>query len=119
MVSKTMANPCFMIFVSHFCHEARWTVSNKYSSIDAVDNHFGGMGGGHYTAFCRNQVDNQWYNYDDSRVSKADVSSIQVGHFSSFLVIYAADRKAESCRLLAILPEKNQPTHRRRIEDQG
>ncbi|OXG79192.1 ubiquitin carboxyl-terminal hydrolase 4/11/15 [Cryptococcus neoformans var. grubii Br795] len=43
----------------------------------AVDNHFGGMGGGHYTAFCRNQVDNQWYNYDDSRVSKADVSSVQ------------------------------------------
>ncbi|WWC72251.1 uncharacterized protein I206_106213 [Kwoniella pini CBS 10737] len=43
----------------------------------AVDNHFGGMGGGHYTAFCRNRVDDQWYNYDDSRVSKADVDSIQ------------------------------------------
>ncbi|WRT69987.1 uncharacterized protein IL334_006980 [Kwoniella shivajii] len=43
----------------------------------AVDNHFGGMGGGHYTAFCRNRVDGQWYNYDDSRVSKADVESVQ------------------------------------------
>ncbi|WVQ83635.1 hypothetical protein IAT38_005776 [Cryptococcus sp. DSM 104549] len=43
----------------------------------AVDNHFGGMGGGHYTAFCRNRVDGQWYNYDDSRVSKADASSVQ------------------------------------------
>ncbi|WWD19867.1 hypothetical protein CI109_104335 [Kwoniella shandongensis] len=43
----------------------------------AVDNHFGGMGGGHYTAFCRNKVDGQWYNYDDSRVSKADVSAVQ------------------------------------------
>ncbi|WVR09644.1 hypothetical protein IAU60_006717 [Kwoniella sp. DSM 27419] len=43
----------------------------------AVDNHFGGMGGGHYTAFCRNYVDNQWYNYDDSRVSKADAAAVQ------------------------------------------
>ncbi|KAK8853439.1 hypothetical protein IAR55_004145 [Kwoniella newhampshirensis] len=43
----------------------------------AVDNHFGGMGGGHYTAFCRNKIDGEWYNYDDSRVSKADVSAVQ------------------------------------------
>lgn len=70
-----------MIFVSYLSNKVRWTVSDEYSSVDAVDNHFGGMGGGHYTAFCRNQVDNQWYNYDDSRVSKADVSSVQASCF--------------------------------------
>ncbi|WVO17141.1 hypothetical protein L204_104832 [Cryptococcus depauperatus] len=43
----------------------------------AVDNHFGGLGGGHYTAFCRNRVDGCWYNYDDSRVSPADASQVQ------------------------------------------
>jgi ubiquitin carboxyl-terminal hydrolase 4/11/15 len=43
----------------------------------AVDNHFGGLGGGHYTAFCRNHVNDQWYNYDDSRVSKAGVDAVQ------------------------------------------
>ncbi|XP_051904170.1 ubiquitin carboxyl-terminal hydrolase 43 [Hippocampus zosterae] len=32
----------------------------------AVCNHHGGMHGGHYTAFCRNSVDAQWYSYDDS-----------------------------------------------------
>ncbi|KAK6269268.1 hypothetical protein J4Q44_G00394150 [Coregonus suidteri] len=32
----------------------------------AVCNHHGGMHGGHYTAFCRNSVDAQWYGYDDS-----------------------------------------------------
>uniref|UniRef100_A0A1A8GSF4 ubiquitinyl hydrolase 1 n=1 Tax=Nothobranchius korthausae TaxID=1143690 RepID=A0A1A8GSF4_9TELE len=32
----------------------------------AVCNHHGGMHGGHYTAFCRNSVDGQWYGYDDS-----------------------------------------------------
>lgn len=34
----------------------------------AVDNHFGGLGGGHYTAFAKNPDDGQWYNYDDSSV---------------------------------------------------
>lgn len=35
------------------------------------------MGGGHYTAFCKNKVDNQWYNYDDSRVSPATEKAVQ------------------------------------------
>uniref|UniRef100_A0A8C2PYM8 ubiquitinyl hydrolase 1 n=1 Tax=Cyprinus carpio TaxID=7962 RepID=A0A8C2PYM8_CYPCA len=34
----------------------------------AVCNHHGGMHGGHYTAYCRNSVDGQWYAYDDSSV---------------------------------------------------
>ncbi|XP_072339365.1 ubiquitin carboxyl-terminal hydrolase 43a [Scyliorhinus torazame] len=32
----------------------------------AVCNHHGSMQGGHYTAYCRNSVDGQWYDYDDS-----------------------------------------------------
>ncbi|KAM4594287.1 ubiquitin carboxyl-terminal hydrolase 43a [Fundulus diaphanus] len=34
----------------------------------AVCNHHGGLHGGHYTAYCRNSVDGQWYSYDDSSV---------------------------------------------------
>ncbi|KAJ8254263.1 hypothetical protein COCON_G00208750 [Conger conger] len=34
----------------------------------AVCNHHGGMHGGHYTAYCRNSIDGQWYSYDDSNV---------------------------------------------------
>jgi ubiquitin carboxyl-terminal hydrolase 4/11/15 len=30
----------------------------------AVDNHFGGLGGGHYTAFAKNFVNNVWYEYN-------------------------------------------------------
>ena len=33
----------------------------------AVSNHYGGMGGGHYTAYCKNG--DNWYEFDDSRVS--------------------------------------------------
>ncbi|ELW53071.1 Ubiquitin carboxyl-terminal hydrolase 43 [Tupaia chinensis] len=34
----------------------------------AVCNHHGSLQGGHYTAFCRNSLDGQWYSYDDSTV---------------------------------------------------
>ena len=30
----------------------------------AVDDHFGGLGGGHYTAWAKNFVDGKWYNYN-------------------------------------------------------
>ncbi len=34
----------------------------------AVSNHFGGLGGGHYTAYGKNILDGKWYNLDDSSV---------------------------------------------------
>ncbi|KAI5284316.1 CSN-associated deubiquitinating enzyme Ubp12, partial [Ascosphaera aggregata] len=37
--------------------------SQKYELI-AVDNHYGGLGGGHYTAYARNFVDGNWYDYN-------------------------------------------------------
>jgi len=39
-------------------------------NLFAVSNHFGGMGGGHYTAYCKNKDTGKWYNYDDSHVSE-------------------------------------------------
>lgn len=30
----------------------------------AVDNHYGGLGGGHYTAFAKNFFDGKWYEYN-------------------------------------------------------
>jgi ubiquitin carboxyl-terminal hydrolase 4/11/15 len=35
----------------------------------AVSNHSGGLGGGHYTAFAKNCIDEKWYHFNDSRVS--------------------------------------------------
>ena len=49
----------------------------NYSKYDlfAVSQHFGGMGGGHYTAVCKN-IDGEWYEYDDAccrKTSKEDI----------------------------------------------
>lgn len=38
----------------------------------AVSNHYGGMGGGHYTAYALHRNDNKWYQYDDRSVSEVD-----------------------------------------------
>jgi len=48
--------------------------NSKYD-LFAVSQHYGGMGGGHYTAVCKN-IDGKWYDYDDSNVSKASSSDI-------------------------------------------
>uniref|UniRef100_A0A3B3VN88 Ubiquitin carboxyl-terminal hydrolase n=1 Tax=Poecilia latipinna TaxID=48699 RepID=A0A3B3VN88_9TELE len=42
----------------------------------AVSNHYGGMGGGHYTAYGKNKMDGKWYYFDDSSVSSASEDQI-------------------------------------------
>ncbi|KAG0263362.1 CSN-associated deubiquitinating enzyme Ubp12 [Mortierella polycephala] len=52
-----------------------------------VSNHMGGLGGGHYTAYARNEKMDQWYNFDDSHVSPvANVETIKSS--SAYLLFY-------------------------------
>jgi ubiquitin carboxyl-terminal hydrolase 4/11/15 len=48
-----------------------------YSKYDlfAVSQHYGGTGGGHYTAICKN-YDGKWYNYNDSSVSLSSPGNV-------------------------------------------
>lgn len=52
----------------------------------AVDNHYGGLGGGHYTSYVKNNIDNRWYYFDDSRVSSTDPKKSVAG--SAYLLFY-------------------------------
>lgn len=38
----------------------------------AVDEHLGGLGGGHYRAYAQNHVSGDWYHFDDSYVTRAE-----------------------------------------------
>ncbi|OTB20291.1 hypothetical protein K445DRAFT_7081 [Daldinia sp. EC12] len=51
-----------------------------------VDCHWGGLGGGHYTAHAKNFVDGQWYTYNDSSVSRA--SPDRIVDSSAYLLFY-------------------------------
>lgn len=47
----------------------------KYDLV-GVCNHFGTLGGGHYTAYAKNNIDKNWYLFDDSSVRKATESEV-------------------------------------------
>ena len=38
----------------------------------AISNHFGGCGGGHYTAYAKNPISGNWYDFDDSSVRQVN-----------------------------------------------
>lgn len=44
----------------------------------AVDEHMGGLGGGHYRAYAHNDPDDKWYHFDDSYVTASQASSCVV-----------------------------------------
>ncbi|GAA5944501.1 hypothetical protein JCM3775_005877 [Rhodotorula graminis] len=52
----------------------------------AVSNHFGGLGGGHYTAFAKNHENGRWYDFDDSRVSEIQPDRIKSS--AAYLLFY-------------------------------
>lgn len=54
---------------------SRWLVpgaeekSGTVYDLYATSNHYGGLGGGHYTAYAKNLFDGRWYTLDDSTVT--------------------------------------------------
>lgn len=52
----------------------------------AISNHFGGMGGGHYTAFAKNHDNGKWYNFDDSHVSQTSEDRLVTA--SAYVLFY-------------------------------
>ncbi|KAL9001471.1 MAG: hypothetical protein Q9169_000046 [Polycauliona sp. 2 TL-2023] len=61
----------------------------------AVDNHYGGLGGGHYTAYARNSYDKVWYDYNDSAVSRCR-NPQNVVSSAAYLLFY---RRRSDCPL--------------------
>ncbi|KAL9933734.1 hypothetical protein V8E36_007392 [Tilletia maclaganii] len=52
----------------------------------AVDNHYGGLGGGHYTAYARNSFDGKWYYFDDSSVRSVEAAAVQTS--AAYVLFY-------------------------------
>lgn len=65
-------NGSFVDFPLETLDLQKWVINseekNAVYNLYAVSNHFGGLGGGHYTAYARNVTDKRWYNLDDSHV---------------------------------------------------
>ena len=59
--------------------------SNQYS-LNGMAIHSGGLGGGHYYAVCKNYLDDHWYEYNDSHVSR--VTKDKLMKYSPYLLVY-------------------------------
>ena len=66
---------------------------NAVYDLYAVANHYGGLGGGHYTAHAKHSGSGQWYLFDDSHVSPAREEDLK-GR-SAYMLFYRRRETAE------------------------
>ncbi|KAG4997667.1 hypothetical protein JHK85_029106 [Glycine max] len=68
------------------CKDGESYVYNLY----AISNHYGGLGGGHYTAYCKLIDDNKWCHFDDSHVSP--VTEAEIKSSAAYVLFYQRNR---------------------------
>lgn len=52
----------------------------------AVANHYGTLLGGHYTAFCKNFVRNEWFEFNDDRIGR--INADEIVSSSAYVLFY-------------------------------
>ncbi|XP_061526827.1 ubiquitin carboxyl-terminal hydrolase 8 [Phycodurus eques] len=104
--------PILLVHLKRFSYEGRWKQKLQTSvdfPLDALDltqyvigpkqnlnrydlfgvsNHYGGLDGGHYTAYCKNSLKQRWYKFDDHEVS--DISTSSVKSSAAYILFYSA-----------------------------
>uniref|UniRef100_A0A3B3WTX6 Ubiquitin carboxyl-terminal hydrolase 8 n=1 Tax=Poecilia mexicana TaxID=48701 RepID=A0A3B3WTX6_9TELE len=103
--------PIVLVHLKRFSYEGRWrqklqtSVDFPLDSLDlaqyvigpkqnlrrynlyAVSNHYGGLDGGHYTAYCKNSLKQRWYKFDDHEVT--EISSSSVKSSAAYILFYS------------------------------
>ncbi|KAE8611761.1 hypothetical protein XENTR_v10012591 [Xenopus tropicalis] len=82
----------------------------------AVSNHYGGMGGGHYTAYAKNQDKGQWYYFDDSSVSPA--SEDQIVTKAAYVLFYQRQDNID-CKNSSPAASISSPAAEEDLEERG
>ncbi|XP_062922369.1 ubiquitin carboxyl-terminal hydrolase 8 isoform X2 [Mobula hypostoma] len=104
--------PILLVHLKRFSYEGRWKqklqtnvdfplenleLSNyvigpknnvKRYNLYAVSNHYGGLDGGHYTAYCKNAVKQRWFKFDDHEVSEISASSVRSS--AAYILFYSS-----------------------------
>ncbi|VAH03731.1 unnamed protein product [Triticum turgidum subsp. durum] len=97
-------------FVNFPIHDLDMTKYAKHTSggdqpliyeLYAVINHYGGLGGGHYSAYAKLIEEDSWYHFDDSHVSS--VNEEETGTSAAYLLFY---RRVDgnSCAMSDVVP---------------
>ncbi|TNN68392.1 Ubiquitin carboxyl-terminal hydrolase 8 [Liparis tanakae] len=104
--------PIVLVHLKRFSYEGRWKQKLQTSvdfSLDTLDltqyvigpkqtekryclygvsNHYGGLDGGHYTAYCKNANKQRWYKFDDHEVT--DITTSSVKSSAAYILFYSA-----------------------------
>ncbi|XP_053897662.1 ubiquitin carboxyl-terminal hydrolase 8 isoform X1 [Malaclemys terrapin pileata] len=104
--------PVLLVHLKRFSYDGRWkqklqtSVDFPLESLDlsqyvigpksnlkrynlfSVSNHYGGLDGGHYTAYCRNATKQRWYKFDDHEVSEISGSSVKSS--AAYILFYTS-----------------------------
>ncbi|KAK5609480.1 hypothetical protein CRENBAI_007990 [Crenichthys baileyi] len=103
--------PIVLVHLKRFSYEGRWkqklqtSVDFPLDNLDlaqyvigpkqnlrkynlyGVSNHYGGLDGGHYTAYCKNSDKQRWYKFDDHEVT--EISSSSVKSSAAYILFYS------------------------------
>ena len=74
--------------LAHDEHDDKVLADTPIYDLYAVDNHYGGLGGGHYTAYAKNPLNGQWYHFDDSSVRPVSNPESTVTSSAAYLLFY-------------------------------
>lgn len=103
--------PVLLVHLKRFSYEGRWKQklqtyvdfplecldlsqyvigpkSYKKFNLYGVSNHYGGLDGGHYTAYCKNGLKQRWYKFDDHEVSEISLSSVKSS--AAYILFYTS-----------------------------
>jgi ubiquitin C-terminal hydrolase len=74
--------------MADYCKElANESKKGTSYSLYAVSNHVGSLSGGHYTAFCKNPISQEWYLFDDRDVAKIENKKHIIGS-AAYVLFY-------------------------------
>eukprot|EP00117_Sycon_ciliatum_P009276 scpid28370/ scgid11633/ Ubiquitin carboxyl-terminal hydrolase 4; Deubiquitinating enzyme 4; Ubiquitin thioesterase 4; Ubiquitin-specific-processing protease 4 len=90
-IDQLVSFPVEGLDLSEHCKQA--SQSCVYD-LHAVSNHYGGMGGGHYTAYAKNKETGDWYHFDDSSV-KTVAKNVVVSK-AAYVLFYSRRQDASS-----------------------
>ena len=76
------------INIENYCDTDINEVKSKYYnySLIGISNHMGSMNGGHYTADCKDVINNEWYNFNDSNVYQYNNNDIDKSN--AYILMY-------------------------------
>jgi ubiquitin carboxyl-terminal hydrolase 4/11/15 len=80
---------------SKFYPDTNHCQSNVIYDLIAVSNHIGSAYGGHYTAYARQSVDEPWYLFNDSRVTRLSGNDRIVSR-DAYILVYLRREKDEN-----------------------